>query len=238
MIGRMPLSHIIKNGVDLNRKEMSKEELSEVRLRAEWGKSALRKALIACTGISLDELPEQYAQYKEQIATLREYGLGLKEEPVFNQIIEWLETHDGNMPKGTFRNNNRVLKTKELTEEQLASIKLYKMWIKSPERKALIACTGIPLDKLPEQYTQYKEQIATLREYGLGLKEESVFDQIIDWLETHDGNMPRSIISKGGKQAKRVEMTEAEIYEVNLYYNWLRSGEREAVEECRRNTNR
>ena len=34
MIGRMPLSHIIKNGVDLNRKEMSKEELSEVRLRA------------------------------------------------------------------------------------------------------------------------------------------------------------------------------------------------------------
>ena len=127
MIGRMPLSHIIKNGVDLNRKEMSKEELSEVRLRAEWGKSALRKALIACTGISLDELPEQYAQYKEQIATLREYGLGLKEEPVFNQIIEWLETHDGNMPKGTFRNNNRVLKTKELTEEQLASIKLYKM---------------------------------------------------------------------------------------------------------------
>ena len=37
------------------------------------------------------------------------------------------------------------------------------MWIKSPERKALIACTGIPLDKLPEQYTQYKEQIATLR---------------------------------------------------------------------------
>ena len=146
MIGRMPLSHIIKNGVDLNRKEMSKEELSEVRLRAEWGKSALRKALIACTGISLDELPEQYAQYKEQIATLREYGLGLKEE--------------------------------------------------------------------------------------------SVFDQIIDWLETHDGNMPRSIISKGGKQAKRVEMTEAEIYEVNLYYNWLRSGEREAIEECRRNTNR
>lgn len=164
--GKIPLSHITKNGRDVNRKEMSEEELSEVRLRSEWDKSDLRKALMHCKGISLDELPIEYQEFREQFRILREHGLGLKEAPVFDQIIEWLATHDGNMPKGTFRINNRTLKVKEFTEEQIASAKLYKLWIKSPERKAFDACKGIDdLDQLPEEYMQYRNQIAVLRKF-------------------------------------------------------------------------
>ena len=145
---------------------MSEEELSEVRLRSEWDKSELRKGLNACKGLSLDDLPIEYQEYREQFEILRQFGLGIEETPVFEQLVEWLENHEGRMPKGTFRINNRVLKTRELTEEQLASVKLYKMWLKSPERKAFDACKGIDdLDHLPEEYMQYRSQIAVLRKF-------------------------------------------------------------------------
>ena len=94
---------------------------------------------------------------------------------------------------------------------------------------------GIAIDEIPEEH---KKQIETLRQYGLGLEEQSVYGDILEWLKMHDGKMPRAVINKSGKQATREEMTEAEHEEINLYYRWLRSPERVALEACKRNTNR
>lgn len=95
---------------------------------------------------------------------------------------------------------------------------------------------GIPIDELPEKYQKYKEQIATLRDYGLGLKEKTPYEELIEWLETHDGKMPRSFISENGRQVKRGEMTQEEWTEVNINTRWRRSAEKAALEACRRNS--
>lgn len=94
---------------------------------------------------------------------------------------------------------------------------------------------GISIDELPVEYQGYRNQIETLRHYGLGLEEQSVYGDIIEWIKTHEGKMPRAVINKGGKKATRNKMTEAEQEEINLYYRWLRSPERTALEACRRN---
>ena len=52
-----------------------------------------------------------------------------------------------------------------MTEEQKYERNLYANWRNSSECKALEACKGIPLDELPPEYEQYREEIATLRKY-------------------------------------------------------------------------
>lgn len=94
---------------------------------------------------------------------------------------------------------------------------------------------GIPLDELPEEYKQYTEQIDSLRQHGLGLEEVPTYEEIIEWLKTHDGKMPRANISKNGVKLKRVDMTEDELEEVLLYQKWQKTPEKEALDACKRN---
>ena len=84
----------------------------------------------------------------------------------------------------------------------------------------------------------YKEQIETLRSYGLGLEVKTPYEELIEWLKTHDGKMPLSFYSKDGKGVIRANLTEAEREEVNLRTRWTKSKERKILEACRRNTNR
>lgn len=91
---------------------------------------------------------------------------------------------------------------------------------------------------MPEKYIRYREQIQELRNRGLGLPEPSLVDQIIQWLDSHDGQMPLSCISKGGRNIKRSEMTEEQKEGVALYQRWGKSKEKKALEACRRNPNR
>lgn len=91
---------------------------------------------------------------------------------------------------------------------------------------------------MPEEYQEYTEQIETLRGYGLGLEKKTTYAQIIEWLEAHNGRLPRGQIRKNGIQLKTAEMTEAEREEINLYQKWLRSPERRALKACKRNFTR
>ena len=52
---------------------------------------------------------------------------------------------------------------------------------------------------MPEEYQKYKEHFAVLRDYGLGLKQRNIYEELIEWLEDHDGKMPKGIIRKDGK---------------------------------------
>ena len=84
----------------------------------------------------------------------------------------------------------------------------------------------------------YKEEIETLRSYGLGLEKESAYEEILKWLEAHDGDMPRGSIKINGKTLSKDEMTQEQLNERRLYARWRKSPERKALEECRRNINR
>ena len=83
------------------------------------------------------------------------------------------------------------------------------------------------------------ELVGLLREIGEELKYNSkqTYNEIINWLETHDGQMPRPTIRKNGMKYTVVEnMTDEERDEVNLYARWRVSADRRALEACKRNT--
>lgn len=84
------------------------------------------------------------------------------------------------------------------------------------------------------------ELVSLLKEIGEELKYNSkqTYNEIINWLESHDGKMPRSTIRKDGKHFGVGEMTQEEQDEVNLYARWRVSADRRALEACRRNRNR
>lgn len=91
-------------------------------------------------GISIDELPEKYQKYKERIAKLRSYGLGIEEKTTYEELIEWLETHDGQMPRGHIKKNGKKISVDEMTKEEQVEKNLYQRWRNSTERKVLDAC--------------------------------------------------------------------------------------------------
>lgn len=217
--GNMPRTQIYKNNKKARAEDMTEEENYEVNLSGRWRNAPEAKALRACIGIELNDLPEEYEMYREQISKLRGYGLGIKQKPIFEQIIEWLDNHDGEMPHGYNSENGRKLKAEELSDEKKAERNLYVKWSKSKERKALEACKGIAIEDLPDEYIMYREQISKLRSYGLGI---GTFEEVINWLETHNGQTPRGMIARKGKRIKTSALTKEEQYERNLYYRMKR----------------
>lgn len=92
----------------------------------------------------------------------------------YEEIIQWLETHDGRYPKGHIIREGRQLKKKEMSPKEKEETRLYGRWHHSQEYRGYKACKGIPLESLPTEYEQYREQIATLRRYEQIKKEKAV----------------------------------------------------------------
>ena len=177
-------------------KKATKEE---VNLYDRWYNTEERRKLDEYVGVPIEKIPEEY---REKIARLREYGLGEKKKTAYEEVIEWLETHEGKLPGNG----------KKASKEE---VNLYAKWNRSEERKKLDEYVGVPIEEIPEEY---REKIARLREYGLGEKKKTAYEEVIEWLETHEGKLP----SNGKKAAKE---------EKNLYQGWYNSEERKKLEE-------
>ena len=83
-----------------------------------------------------------------------------------------------------------------MTEEEQQEVRLYAKYIKSKEKNILDEYSEQPLENVPEEY---REKIAKLRAYGLG---KTVYEQVIEFLENHDGNLMRSTFSNERKKLK------------------------------------
>ena len=136
-------------------------------LYRKWLKTEEKKILEEYIGEAIEKVPEEY---REKIARLREFGLGT-EKTTFEQVLEFLETHDGKIMKGYFEKNGKILKRSEMTKEQLEEVQLYDKWKRTEERKILKEYAGRPIEEVPEKY---REKIARLREYGLGTKKSKL----------------------------------------------------------------
>lgn len=224
--GIKPRFQIARDGKRLKTKDMTLEEKRERSLVSRWYRSQEYKVFKACEGIPLEELPPEYEQYKEQIATLR--GYEQKKPTVCEEMIQWLETHDGLYPRNNIYKNGKYLKVREISAEEKEEISLYRRWRTSEEYKAFKACEGISLAELPAEYKQYREQIATLRR----CEKIGIFEEIIQWLETHDGRYPRSSIFRDGRHLTIEEMSTEERKERNLCARWYRSQEYKAFKAC------
>ena len=131
--------------------------------------------------------------------------------------------HDGKMPRGQIGK-----KRNEMTEEEKKEVQLYARWIRGQERKIMDEYEGKSIEEVPEEY---REKIRTLREYGLGQKGKTTYEEIIEWLEKHNAHMPRAKIYQNRITLTREEMTENEIKEVNLYQRWGNSKEKRILDE-------
>ena len=83
-----------------------------------------------------------------------------------------------------------------MTEEEQQEVRLYAKYIKSKEKNILDEYSEQPLENVPEEY---REKIAKLRAYGLG---KTVYEQVIEFLENHNGNLMRSTFSNERKKLK------------------------------------
>ena len=226
--GNMPQSSFKKDGIEKKRDELTDDELYQIQLSQKWYHNTIEyKILKETIGLSIENIPQEY---REKIAKLREFGIGIVKKSTYAQIIEWLETHNGNMPKSTFREDSKSQKkVTELTEEEQYQQNLMSNWRNTTEYEIMNKYQGEPIENVPKEY---REKIAKLREFGIGIVKKSTYAQIIEWLETHNGNMPKRRFKKeDGKYKKVTELTEEEHYQQNLTTNWNRSIEYKILKE-------
>lgn len=226
--GEMPRGFISINGKQKLVAEMTQEEKYEKILYSRWYRCKVKQILDKYIGRPIEDVPEEY---REKITSLRKYGLGLKEKTVYEEIIEWLEEHNGVMPRGTICENGEQKVVSELTKDQKEERNLYARWRICEERKIIDKYSGRPIEEVPEKF---KEKIVKLRDYGLGLKErrkKTTYEEILEWLGEHNGMMPRGNIKFNGKKKLVAEMTKEEREERNLYARWMTCEERKIAVE-------
>ena len=208
--GKLMQGTFRKNGKNLKREEMTEEQQEESKLYDRWINLKEKQILEEYLGRKIEELPEEY---REKIAKLREFGLGIG-KTTYEQVIEFLELHNGKLMSGVFSKDGKNLKREEMTEEQQEEVKLYDRWKKTKEKLILEEYVGRKIEEVPEEY---REKIARLREFGLGKKEKTTYEQVIEFLEMHNGNLMKGAFYKDGKRLKREEITEEQQEEVKLY---------------------
>ena len=224
--GKMPRVRIKRDGQRIPAAKQTKEEKDEVNLRARWNTSIEKQKLESYVGKKIEEIPEED---REMVITLREYGLGLNltRKPPSEEIIEWLETHNGKMPRSKIkRDGQKRLSADKQTKEENDEVNLYRRWNISTEKQKLELYVGKKIEEIPEED---REMVITLREYGLGLNKRPS-EEIIEWLETHNGKMPRPSIYRDGQIIPVDKQTEEENDEVNLRTRWNRSIEKQKLE--------
>ena len=136
-------------------------------------------------------------------------------EGTFKEVMQFCEKN-GRLPK-------YVVGTKAtITEEQIYEKNLYARWCRCDEKQLVDKYSGVPIEKVPEEYKSIVEQV---RSYGYGIEEKlTTYQKVIQFCEKN-GRVPRVV--HGTKAA----LTEEQLYEKNLYYRWRRSDEKQLVDK-------
>ena len=234
--GRIPRTNV---GV---RRKLTEKEKYEKSLRRRWDESEEKAILEKYTGRRISCVPEEY---RKKIEILRSYGYGLTKEEIDEQIFEWIKEHKGTLPRQVIKVKKIPKKTNELTVEEHKEVTLRYRWLESIYRKLLIEYKGKKIEEVPEEY---REKIGLLRTFGLDKKitvRGNTYEEIIEWLKTHNGTFPRSAIHSSQKSGTKFVdgkqrtvklfkyMTDEERYEISLSHRWFKSKEREIFFEYR-----
>lgn len=98
---------------------------------------------------------------------LQEDVNNIGDKTTYEEIIEWLETHDGKMPRMRYFEDGSKKKAFDMTEDEKYEVNLKDRWRRSREYQVLNQYSGRPIEEVPEEF---REKIATLRKFGLGIK--------------------------------------------------------------------
>jgi superfamily II DNA or RNA helicase len=117
---------------------------------------------------------------KEFLKILKESEI---QKNAYEELIEWLETHDGKMPKKGFSEKGKTKTTNQLTEEEKGEVNLYARWRRSEEYRILQNYVEKDISEVPEEY---REKIAKLRSFDLGLKLKGKKEKLKEVIEDRD----------------------------------------------------
>ncbi len=105
----------------------------------------------------------------------------------FEQLIEWLDTHNGELPRQDVAIGDEYIPVEQLTEEQKKEVRLRRAWNKSIEKKILMEFEDRELSEIPEEY---REKISILRTYNLDKRYLNKVLEIKKWCERNYGDKP------------------------------------------------
>lgn len=88
----------------------------------------------------------------------------------YDEIIKWLDSHDGKMPRKNIFKNGKVVLAEEKTEAERYECVLRQRFYKSVENKILNEYFGRDINEVPEEY---REKISKLRSYGIGVEKKN-----------------------------------------------------------------
>ena len=192
---------------------LTEEQIYENNLYARWCRCDEKQLVDKYSGVPIEKVPEEYKSIVEQV---RSYGYGIEEKlTTYQKVIQFCEKNE-RLPK-------QVVGTKAtLTEEQIYENNLYARWCRCDEKQLVDKYSGVPIEKVPEEYKSIVEQV---RSYGYGIEEKlTTYQKVIQFCEKN-GRVPRVV--HGTKAA----LTEEQLYEKNLYGSWLRSDEKKLIDK-------
>ncbi len=136
-------------------------------------------------------------------------------EGTFKEVMQFCEKN-GRLPK-------QVVGTKAtLTEEQIYENNLYARWRRCDEKQLVDKYSGVPIEKVPEEYKSIVEQV---RSYGYGIEEKlTTYQKVIQFCEKNE-RLPKQVVGT------KATLTEEQLYEKNLYGSWLRSDEKKLIDK-------
>ncbi len=136
-------------------------------------------------------------------------------EGTFKEVMQFCEKN-GRLPK-------QVVGTKAtLTEEQIYENNLYARWRRCDEKQLVDKYSGVPIEKVPEEYKSIVEQV---RSYGYGIEEKlTTYQKVIQFCEKNE-RLPKQVVGT------KATLTEEQIYENNLYARWCRCDEKQLVDK-------
>ena len=192
---------------------LTEEQIYENNLYARWRRCDEKQLVDKYSGVPIEKVPEEYKSIVEQV---RSYGYGIEEKlTTYQKVIQFCEKNE-RLPK-------QVVGTKAtLTEEQIYENNLYARWRRCDEKQLVDKYSGVPIEKVPEEYKSIVEQV---RSYGYGIEEKLTFYQEVIRFCEKNGRVPRAV--HGTKAA----LTEEQLYEKNLYYRWRRSDEKKLIDK-------
>ena len=95
-----------------------------------------------------------------------------------------------------------------MTKEQCDEVNLRNRWYKSKERKILDEYKGKPIEEVPEEY---RDKIAKLREFGLGLEKSKLSKAKQKRDDAKDkNNQAKELEQKASEQLKKRGVTYGE----------------------------
>ena len=209
--GKMPKAAICKGRRQLKKDEMTEEEKAEINLYYRWMYNSRMQVIHEYFKMPIEEVPEKYRDIIQEIKN------AISNKIMWKEIEEWLKTHNGRMPSAAIYKYKKVAKIDEMTDEERRGVNLRQRWDRSKERKIFEMYNECQEEEIPEEY---RDIIKKLKLLGLG---KTIYDELIEWLKTHNGRMPRTTIYKDKKIAKIDEMTDEERQEVRLRSKWSRS---------------